>query len=379
MKKNPVVLIGGNHYNGLGLVRAFAKFQVPAYAIIIGKNAKKGFTAQSKHWKKVFCVIDEEQIPECLNLILKKCSLKPVIIAWSDSAAAFIDKHYEELKADFFLPSINHEGGRIFDMMDKKNQLEFANRCGLDTAKTWKMSLPCTVLPDDIVFPVIVKPVCSAEGEKKDIKKISNEGELLDYLDVLCHKGYLNILIQEYLIFTEEYDILGSVNRSMSSAVITKKVRNWPNVGGSTSYSFTTDDETLKRISQKLISELMSMNYCGLFDVDLFSVGNKIYFNEINWRNSALGYVANNSSVYYQVNWYASVLGKKVKNEVYYPKSCGKYSMNEMMDFHHFLNGDMTFIAWLRDLRRCTGFAYKDNHDMRPFFYKLMWPLLKRL
>ena len=379
MKKNPVILVGGNHYNGLALVRAFARYNIEAYGIIIGEDAADGFLRTSKCWVQTWYIKEDQELIPCLRRIAPGFTRKPVIIAWSDGAAAEIDKHYDELRDTFILPSIGGGQEVLYRAMNKESQVEFAGKCGLDTAKSFVIDLPAAGIPEEMPYPCIGKPIVSCEGEKKDIKKLDNEEELRDYLNTLTEKGYSQILIQEYLNIETEYDIQGYCHQDRSAYLVTQKVRVWPNIGGPTSYSFTIDDPEFNAVAEDIIAVLRSIRYSGLFDVDIFYAGGKYYFNEINWRSSALGYIAANAGLYYPVLWYSAVTGIEIKALQQEQITYGLYSMNEFKDIFHVFCGDISMPAWLKQYRQCTGFAYKSKQDPKPVREKMAGALLRKI
>ena len=379
MSKNPVILVGGNHYNGLALVRAFARYQIEAYGIIIGEDAADGFLKDSGCWTRTWFIKEDEELIPCLKRIVPGFSKKPVVIAWSDGAAAEIDRHLDELKEICILPSIDMEQGRLFSAMDKESQIGFAGSCDLKTARSFAVELPAADLPSDIPFPCIGKPIVSCEGDKKDIRKLESEEELKEYLDFLSEKGYERILLQEYLNIETEYDIQGYCHEDKSAFLVTQKVRVWPRVGGPTSYSFTIDEPQLNRIAEKIVGRLQEIRYSGLFDVDVFYAGGQFYFNEINWRSSALGYIAARAGLYYPVLWYCSVTGTVIealqREQVVY----GLYSMNEFKDIFHVFSGDLSLPEWTRQYRQCKGFAYKSAQDPKPARKKMSGAFLRKI
>lgn len=377
--KNPVILIGGNHYNGLGLVRMFARFGIDAYGIIIGKDTEQGFLARSRYWKKTWHISSDAGIMETLAAFDTAGVPKPVVIAWSDGAAAELDRHYDELSGRFILPSIGRQEGALYGYMDKEKQRIFGGHCGLLTAKSLVLDPREERSLAEVSYPCICKPLISCEGNKKDIRKMDDEEQLRQYLAEKKADGYEKILLQEYLDIDIEYDILGCVDHETSAFLVNRKVRTWPDIGGPTSYSFTVRDPQLDEIAGRIIGELRQLDYSGLFDVDLFCVGGRFYFNEINWRNSALGYIAANSKLYYPVIWYDAVTGQSLPGLKMKPDVFGLYSMNEFADIHHVLKKEISLSEWRRQYRACTGFAYKDPRDPAPARAKITGAVKNRL
>ena len=374
MGQNKVILIGGDHYNGLALVRLFGKQGLKPYGIIVGQRADIGFLKASRYWKKSWTVKDDSEILTVLRENFAGESETPVIIPYSDGAAATIDNNLKELKDAFIVPSINGLQSRIYEMMDKGKQVSFAEQCGLQMAKSYEINLDDRNSVKEIEYPCIGKPVVSCEGDKTDIKRIDSQVELEQYLIYLREKGYEKILLQKYVQIDAEYDIEGFIHQNDSTYFVSEKVRTWPNIGGPTSYSFSIDNPTLNREIDKIVDYLRDIGYSGLFDVEIFRVGKEYLFNEINWRNSAVCFAASASDVYYPWYWYCAVTNQTyaIRN----PDDYGVRAMNELLDFRHVKAKDVGLFRWVKQLWQSEAYAYCDMTDMAPLC-KRIWMSVK--
>ena len=363
MEKNKVILIGGDHYNGLGLVRLFGEKGLHPYGIIVGPNASKGFLKYSKYWEKVWTVSDDSKIIPTLEKYFGDEEQKPVLIPWSDGAASMIDRNLERLEKKFIVPSIGDRQSSLYDLMNKGKQVEFAHKCGLSIAQSFEADLDKEITID-IPFPCIGKPIVSCEGNKKDIRKIENETVLKSYLEELKEKGYHRILLQEYVEIEKEYDIEGFVNHSEYAYFVSEKVRTWPDIGGPTAFCFSVNNSGLNTEIDKIVSHLRSIGFSGLFDIEIFKVGDRYLFNEINWRNSAVGFAAMASGVDYPLYWYYSVTGREY--EIHTPEKYGVYAMVELLDFQHVKTKQVSLRNWLADLKKSKAKAYYSKSDPAP-------------
>lgn len=282
---NKVILIGGSHHNGLGLVRSFGENGIRPYGIIVCPNQSDSFVTHSRYWEKVWVVQNEELAVEKIKQEFSGDKKKAVIIPWSDSIEFFIDQHLNELKRDFILPSINDKQGRISELMDKQKQIEFADKYDLPMARSKIVLLNNIILDETLKFPCIVKPVNSAEGSKLDIKKCLNKEELYSCFSKLKQRGYYRILVQEYINFDEELEFVGSCD-NIPAWIISRNIREWPVIGGTNSFFQVINHPNVNRMVEILLDVFKKEKYTGMFDVELFRVGNKIFINEFNWRNT---------------------------------------------------------------------------------------------
>lgn len=375
MENNKIILIGGDHYNGLSLVRLFGKNGYHPFGIIVGPSAKDGFLRESKYWQRVWAVEDDSQIIDVLTENFQNEDDKPVLIPWSDGAAFTIDLHLEKLRENFIVPSIDQQQSLLYKMMDKGRQVGFAHDCGLQIAESYEISFDESYSVDKVIIPCIVKPIVSCEGDKKDIRRCDSRKELSEYLIKLKEKGYHRILLQQYINIEKEFDVEGFIHKDQYTYFISEKVRTWPNIGGPMTYAFSVDNKALSGEIDKIVRHLSEINYSGLFDIDVFQVGDKFLFNEINWRNSAVCFAAVQSGVNYPLYWYCAVTGQDY--EIKWPDVYGIYAMNELLDFQHVKSKKIKLMTWLKELKKSQTKAYFDKYDIAPL-RKRFFMFLKR-
>lgn len=380
--KNKVILIGGNHHNGLGLARSFGVNGIKPYGVIVGEGAEHGFVRKSKYWAKTWVIKSDDEIVEFLLSIFRDEKEKPVVIPYSDGAAEEIDLNLDRLKEYFLLPSIGGQQGKIAELMDKQKQVEFAQTYGIPMAKSCVVDLSDIRLPEDMIYPCIVKPVVSAEGEKSDIRKCDTETQTVAYLQELRKKGYHRFLVQEYLNYDTEYLMVGSISGQNQCWVNSKKIRVWPVVGGSSSCLQVTNQKNVSEFFESVRSAFQQIAYDGLYDVDVLQVNGKLFLNEVNWRNSGTIYSVLGSKVYYPVNWYYWKTGNQPpKNFLQTCLDDTVYTIDESLDLRHVACGNITLRQWLSNRKKAKAFALWYSKDPRPtvaqYFY-LLKELIKR-
>lgn len=361
---NKVILLGGNHHNGLGLARIFGINGIKPYGIIIGKDSKRNFICKSKYWEQTWTVTDENEAIDLLKKIFWNEKQKPVLIPWSDGAAQMIDSHLDELKEYYIAPSIAGRQGAICELMDKQNQVEFASKYGIPMAKTWTVYFG-EDLPSGLLFPCIVKPVASYEGNKSDIRKCDNESELIKYLDELKEKGYRRALIQEFLKFDYEFLYEGCCGADVSY-IVSENVRTWPSVGGTGSFAHNLADKKFREQAALIIDALQEEGFNGLFDIDMFSIGDDIYLNEVNWRNGGRDFMCIGTKVFYPLIWYFAVCGQSTVSYHHFCDESQQYAMDEATDLRHVFFRALSFKQWNEDRKKTNSFALWYAPDLRP-------------
>lgn len=380
--KNKVILIGGNHHNGLGLVRCFGMNGIKPYGIIIGEGSEHSFVRKSKYWTETWAIKSNDEIVDFLLKTFSGESEKPVVIPYSDGAAEEIDLQLDRLKNYFLLPSIGGQQGEIAELMDKQKQVEFAQNYGIPMAKSCIVDLNDIHLPNDMIYPCIVKPVVSAEGEKSDIRKCDTETETVSYLQELKKKGNHRFLVQEYLNYDTEYLMVGAISDQNQCWFNSKKIRVWPVVGGSSSCLQVTNKKNVIEFFSNIRDAFQQIGYNGLYDVEALEVNGRLYLNEVNWRNSGTIYSVFGSKVFYPVHWYYWKTGNQLPDN--YLQTCSDeevYTIDESLDLRHVVCGNVTLRHWLCDKKKSKAFAIWDKKDLKPTmaqYFHLIKEMIKR-
>ena len=374
---NKVIIIGGDHYNALGLARVFGVNGVKPYGLLISysKHKRDNFCYASKYWKQTWFAFDEA---EALQILMREFSgeqEKPVLVPSSDGAAIAIDERGAELCKYFLLPGFRSEYGKVARLMNKYTQYEWAVQSGLKIAQSLIVNFDGTEKKQIQYqkYPCIVKPVISAEGEKADIKKCHSEADLLKYFSSLSQKGYHRILVQEFLKKDYEAELFGAILQSTDKIpyLLSKHVREWPPIGGSVSYHEFIDDVILHSKAKALLSKIRNSGYVGNIDIELFIIGDDIYLNEVNFRNSGDVYACFAPAVFYPYYSYLDMVGAKINgfNFTHVKKT---YAMNETTDFRHAIYGSLSVMAWFENFKKCSDYAIKFPGDMKPAYNRYL-------
>lgn len=376
---NKVVIYGGNHHNGLGLARSFGVNNIPVDAVVVEENISKSFLEKSRYVNEVAVF---SNYSKALNYIKEKYHIesekeKVFIIPYSDAAAEELDSRLDEFKNSFFCPSINNIQGEIVKLMSKENQAIYSKNCNIMMAETKVISLVENIQINELQVPCIFKPVVSAEGDKKDITICKTYNEVDKALSVFRKKKYERILYQEYLSIDYEIDVFGSIlkRKNYNCVVPTRTLRSWPSNGGTNSFSRIIVDENIIEKCKVVIDALKKYGFYGLYDIELFVVGENIYLNEMNLRNSGDVYMALSQNYHYAVAWYFDVLNIDCRILEYPEKN--DFCMTECADLRHVVFGKYSFFRWINDYRKCKDYALRFHGDMRPAYNRYLYYFIK--
>ena len=293
MNKNKIVVLGRNYTSLLGMIRAVGKLdcevtvirsvnEIPKkYSL---KNIIKSFFYSNKQIEEYSKYVGNflytiESKPEYLiNLLLNtfKNDKDVIIIPTDDFTASTIDLYQDRLKERFLFPNINNTQGEITKIMDKKIQKDIAINSNLNVAESYvvKVIKHNYEIPDKIKYPVFTKPLISFKGNKSFMKKCDNESELRDILNQIAEKIDCEILIEQFIEIEKEYAVLGYCN---NNKVIMPGIIEMLE-SGTGAHKGVTLKGKVKKFSQndnlyeKLSTFMSSLNFHGLFDIDLYDV-----------------------------------------------------------------------------------------------------------
>ena len=353
-----VIVVGADHQNTLGIIRACGMVGCSVSLIIHAQDKTcEVRCAKSRFLNGSLDVVSEEETE--LISALKTCARgkRAAVIPTSDFAALCIDSHFDELNKLFKLPSVAEEAGAIVKKMDKFIQYELLTKAGFNVAKTIKIDLKSDSyerMLDGWNYPVVIKPVISAYGDKSDIAIVDCYDEAIGKLADFSQKGYIEALVQEFINKDYELVCFGSITPQTKNVCYgtLKKIRYYPYSGGSSlSYAEYVDaDEFVLPI----IQYLSDIGYNGLFDIELFYVNGEIYINEINFRNSGNTWAIVKRGVNAPAAWVAEALEMEFKT-LSRAKVSGSF-MNETSDLHYVVDRKINIFVWLKDLMRVKAF-----------------------
>ena len=352
-----VIVVGADHQNTLGILRACGMEGYRTYLIVHTSCEGNIRCAKSKYLNLLVGVVSENE-EELISILLSvESASKIAVIPTSDFAAICIDKHYNKLNEKFFMPSISGEQGKIAKCMDKYYQYKMLSGAGYKVAQTALLKLEDNEKNDaldNFNFPLVLKPVVSAYGQKCDIVISKTKEAVLTSLEDLKERGYSEILVQEFV--DKEYELVcfGSITPKTKSLYYgtLKKIRYYPYEGGaSLSYAEYVDAD--KKVLP-IINYLADSGYNGLFDIELFVVNDDIYINEINYRNSGNTWAIVKNGVNAPAAWVAETIGEEffVSQKTI---ASGAF-MNETSDLHYIFDRKINVFKWLRDLFRVKAF-----------------------
>lgn len=372
MEDRKYIVIGGEHYNPLGLIRSLGVAKIKPIAII--KKASFGIASKSKYIKKLHLV---DSYDEALDLLKKEYGneiLKPFVFTSDDQMTSILDNNYDELKDKFIFYNAKKQG-EISKYMNKEEIMNLAVECGLKVAKSWKVY--DKKVPKDITYPCLTKAIISTKDNWKDDSFIcKNEEELKKALKTIKSK---EILIQEYIIKKNElcYDGFSCDNGkkvlyAISSDYLLVKE------GAYSNYMLVSNSHH-KNLEDKLSKMFAKIKFDGIFSVEfLVDENNNYYFLEINFRNSTWSWASTKAGMNLPVQWSRCMLDKEEFNDSYKKFKPFK-AIVEIEDFHDRVSTKrVSVFKWLGNLLSSKVWYYFTFADPMPLLNKVLHKINKK-
>lgn len=377
MEKRKIIITGKNYAFILGFIRAFKNIE---YEIIVLSTANKINDNLKSKIKSFICgkQADEsskyvseyhyigknkEKMMEYISRYSNK-ELKPFIVPTDDYTLSMFDSEYQSLSNNFILPNIKNKTGEINKYLDKKVQKELAKKCGLNVAESYDLNY--LEKEDKIKFPVFVKPQTSFKGNKHDMSKCNNMSELKSFVEKHSYNNQCPLLIEQFLDIENEYGILGcSYNGKIFIPGIIKKIK----IGKGAQEGVTLIGETNRfdqnsELYKKIYKFISTMNFNGLFDIEMSKANGEYYFSEINLRFGVYGYALTKVGANIPLAYVNLVLNKSIDNTIDVEK---KTFINERVCLENLKEGIIDFKEYKKNMKAVDFCFTKDSNDIKPY------------
>lgn len=364
-----IVFVSKDHYNPLGIVRTLGEVGIRPIVIVV-KGDLKMVTKSRYVKKKHFVDTPEQGIRLILSLYANSKNEKSYILTGDDTTVSTLDSHYEELK-DYFYFYNAEANGRIKYFMDKEVQNKLAEKYGFRVAKTWRVNKG--ELPDDIEFPVITKALNSFGKEWKEIIRIChNEGELRTfYQEIKSDK----ILLQKYIEKVDEVSYDGfSINHG-KELIFVQECRQVYTIEGNYSPYWKVRNCHNREFVEKAKKVIEEIQLEGIFEFEfMVDKEGKLWFLEINFRNTVLGWVTTVAGMPQVLLWCEAMDKKELPNNWYREIPKGFRAMAECWDYDARVKTRIvTKREWLKQYKKAQCKLYRGRRDIVPLFVFLWY------
>lgn len=361
LKNHEIIVFGFEHYNPLTQARTFGSIGIRPIGIFIKSKFK--FASFSKWFKEVYYV---NSIQEGYELIINNWSSrlnKPFIVTSDDEINTFIDGHFDEVIGSFYFNNCNRKYF-LRQLMSKTTQLEIAKDCGFDipafiTTDKLKMS--------SVRYPVIVKANDSLEPDwKKRSTVCHDEGELKSML--ATNEG--KVFVEEYIDRKDEIAVQGysfDCGKKCITQLCLTRAYLVDGAPGKKFYCKKFSNDVLKK---RISSMIEKIGFSGVFEAEfLVDKTDKIYFSEINFRNSGLGYATTVADASHLIGWCCACINDENHIPVEPKDDLNLVGMDEFADFRIRVLQQKTisFFKWKKEFKTSDFKFYYDKKDKKPF------------
>ncbi len=358
------IVVGNAHFNSLGIARSLGEKGIPV--VFINSSDSHG-AETSKYTLKTYHRTSSDNIEEIIDRVISDFGGKPVLYPCSDEDAVLIDEKYEYLKDKVYCPGCC---GKISSFMDKEKMCRLALEAGFNVPDL------CVVSVDEkgkkqaesFGLPCIFKPLKSTDGVKADITICRTKEERMTAVEKFwgSDSKYGKVLIQQFVegqtdlsVDVSGYKLRGKRARFFAQV---DKIREFPKDCGSATffkvkaYSDVVDREAINNI-------LESMDFEGIFDLDIKVVDSKPYFIEVNLRNGAVsyGYTVAGFNIPYMY------FEEKLSGEFKHISVKEKIVMSERDDLSFVLSKQLSPFSWVKDVINTDAMMVLNKRDMLPF------------
>lgn len=376
-----VIVLSRNYSTGLGVIRSLgaAGYNIDLIAST-KKNGSSVIAASSKYVHNSVEVVTSKiqgdkgtEIMEILEKYAKTHKERMVLFPVDDFTTSIVDANREALKGSFCMPEIR---GGLFEsinqVMDKQVQGELARKVGLLTPEEWIVSLRKSIeIPTDIKYPCFVKPLQSISGHKTEMAVCNDYSELEAHLaDMKNFFSDREVIVQEFLHIDKEYDLSGvCLDQKIIIPGVIEKTRIARYEQGVTMTGKMCPTDKLGRVKDKITEFLQQLHYVGMFDMELCLCGDRIYFNEVNFRSGGPNYFYFQNGVNLPKIFVDAVLEEKYVIDNVLIKEFGKTFVYEKVAWEDYIHSHISY----QELKKCISEAdftlLQDKEDPEPGRY----------
>lgn len=368
--KPKVVIIGHSYTSRLGLIRSvgLCGYDVTVIVTMYGKVKKsKPLDCYSKYVHKVlYCGAKDRE--GLISLLLSQCKgehQKAVLIPDSDWSAAIVDGYKDELNKYFLLPHTNIRDVEYW--MDKKNQKLLAAEVGLVAPNATPIHIKDAniVIPNAVEYPCFTKALLTMGGGKQCFKRCDNPSELRSALSSFAHRGFCDILVEDYIDIEKEYAVVGYSNgQQVIIPAVIEFIENCKSHNGIARKGTVRPILGFEDCITLFKEYVKRTGFVGLFDIDFFYSQGAYVFGEMNFRFGGSGYAVTKMGVNLPAMFVQDIFTGSRSEERLVSKSI--VYVNERMCLDDFNEGHMSWCEYRNAIKESgVGFIH-DKFDIKP-------------
>lgn len=355
MNNTNVIIIGTTHHNTYSMVRCFGEYGIKPILIICGDDAS--YVLKSTLVKESYSLSSESKAIDFLHSHKEQFN-GSVIISCTDTISSLLDRDYDSLSLSYHFFNCGKQGS-VTLCMNKLLQAQKAELSGFCVPKSIE-GYAHSLNDIKISYPRIIKPVESIHGGKRisicnDEESYTRELKAFDAGD--------KVLVQS--LVEKDYEIVIVGLSIGDEVVIPGYIEKHRDTKGGTTYSSV---RKISRIPEGIVNACKvlsrTINYEGLWGIELIKRGSDFFFIEMNLRNDATTYAMAVAGANLPMMYYDYHNGKTLD---ILPDISEITSMVEFPDFIHVLKGEVGLIKWYKQLKGCDCRYFYCENDKLPY------------
>ncbi len=266
--KNKALVLGISG-NGLGIVRSLGRRGVD---VIVMSDTDTSANLYSRYISErcFFYGNDKELIDELLSRG-QSFFEKPVLFPIRDATVLALAEKIDEIRQYYHLvmPAL----GTVRDALCKTTFAQMAGKFGLPVPRSFSVNQDAKIsdLPDNIKFPVIVKPEYRNDNYVAHVSGKAFKAESIEELNVFYGKFSAHqdeAIVQEYipgddseLFFCFQYYTTG---QSLACSLSGRKIRQYPSLCGSTASCEVVCDPEIEKLTTSFFTQIGYVGPCSM-------------------------------------------------------------------------------------------------------------------
>lgn len=362
--QNKVLVIGGDHQNTLGVIEALGQKGVRSYVIILGR-VENSFVLKSKYIFSGKICPDEDAVVSSILGLFKPEEKRAVAIACCDDAVNILDAHFEQLKHLLVIPTVK-ESGTLISWTNKEKMTETAKSLGITIPSSWLII--DTSIPDDLIYPCVIKPITSVKHGKAGFAKCANRDELQSCLN--AKKDGEPVQVQQFIEKDFEFQFIGCSLNAGEEVIIPGRTHIETTTGFNNLVFLRYDryDSSFEKTVEDSKRFVKKTGHSGLFSIEFMrGKDGKDYFLEMNFRNDGNGIAVTSSGTNLPYIWYLYASGGDYQSEIAKSTVKTTYMMPEFSFLMSVFDGEVSLKEWLADKKKTTCYLTRFKDDMGPW------------
>lgn len=371
-----IIVIGGDCYNTLGMIRTLGEENFDFEAIIIKGDFK--IASASKYLKsRTFTIVNsiEEGYLKLIKIKKTITADKAFLLVEGDHLTGYLDEHYDYLKEAFIWNNAG-EQGKLSHYLDKQSQVELVKECGINVIPS--VIVKTGTIPPNLEYPVMTKAVSSViDNWKSEVFVCNSEEELKAAYHNISSPS---VMIQKFIKKSNELCLDGySVDRGKKQFIATAARYNYL-LDSEYSFYGTISNFENEELEKQITEVMTKVGFEGIYSFEfLIDMKGELHFLEINFRNSGWSYASTCAGMPLPILWMESMDNNTVdKSKVKKIKPDFTF-IDDFTDFRTRVGKSISLLEWLKLYKNCDCKLTLGKNDPKPLFTFILSRMIKKI